>query len=182
MHRIGAVIGFTVVCLFVIFLTENQPVLNGSVGKAFFLWAWGLIAVAIVPLVMVLSKRDSVIFLLVTLPFFGICGAMAFVLPADVFPHVLVTMGLVFVLALALLTKSRKFRLPDLQPKVSPYMFAESVVIFAVSWVCARVLQFLGVISDVIGSSPIATNLFLWMVFFAALSVIVIVTRFVRRK
>lgn len=181
MHRVGAIIGFTAGYLFFAFLTENQPILNGPFGKAYYFLAWGLIVV-IAPLIMVLPKRDSAVFVLLNLPLVGVCGIVAFVLPAGVWPHVWVILMLGFVLALVLLTKSRKFRFLDLQPKVSPHMFAESLAIFAISWVCAFALQFLGVVSGLTGSSPIATNLFIWTVLFAIMSVIATLAHVARRR
>jgi hypothetical protein len=180
-HRVGTIIGFTAVCLSLAFLTEGQSILNGPVGKAYFFWAWGLI-VAIAPLVMVLPKRDSAVFLLLGLPIVGVCGVVAFLLPAEVWPHILVILMLGFVLALVLLTKSQKGRFLDLQPRVSAYMFAESLVILAVSWVCAFAMQFLGFVSSLIGSSPVVANLFYWVASFVAVSVIAMMAHVVRCK
>jgi hypothetical protein len=181
MHRVGAIIGFTAGCLFLAFLTENQPILNGPVGKAYFFWAWGLI-VAIAPLIMVLPKRDSAVFLLLGLPIVGVCGAVTFLLPEEVWIDVVPLIMLGFVLALARLSKSKKVRLLDMRPRVSPYMFAESLVLFAMSWVCASALQLVGVFSGLISSSPVAVNLLLWAAFFVALSLIAIVAHVVKRR
>jgi len=151
---------------------EGLPVLNGAVGKAYFFLAWGLV-VAIAPLIMVLSKRDSVVFLLLGLPVVGVCGAVVLLLPAEIWPHVWVVLLLGFVLALVLLTKNRKSRFLDFQPRVSAYMFAESLVIFAISWICASALQFSRVVSSInTFSAPIAVYWLLWMMFFAFISLI----------
>jgi hypothetical protein len=181
-HRIGAALGFAGTSLFVVFLTENQPVLDGALGKASFFWAWGLIMTTI-PLITGLSRRDSIACFLFILLLMGGCGALAFVLPIEALLRVLSILTITLVLVMMLLRKShRKSFILDLKPNVSPYTFAESLVIFAISWICASTLQFLGVVSGLIGSSPVATNLFFWMVFFVALSVLVMVAHLVKRK
>jgi hypothetical protein len=181
MHRVGAMVGFSGGCLFFAFLTENQAILNGPVGKAYIFLVWGLFVV-IAPLIMVLPKRDSAVFILLNLPLVGACGIVVFVLPEGVWPHVWVILMLGFVLALVLLTKSRKFRFLDLQPKVSPYMFAESLLIFAISWVCAFALQFIGFVLSFNGSSPIAVNLFIWTVLFVITSLVATAVHIARHR
>ena len=172
-HRVGAIFGFVLGSLFLAFFTQNQPILNGALGRAYFFWAWGVI-MATIPLIIVLSWRDSLVFLILALPFMGGCGALAFVTSPEVFPNVMVLVMLAFVSILALLAKNhRRFRFLDLKARLTPYMFAESLVIFAISWVCASVMQILGAVSGLMTSSPIVTYIILWTLFFAVISTII---------
>lgn len=138
---------------------------------------------ATIPLITALSWRDSLKCLLFILPLMGVAGALAFVIPIEALLRVLSILTITLILVMVLLKKSnRKSIILDLKPHISPYTFAESLAIFAVSWVCASVLQLLGVVSDLIGSSPVATYLFLWTGFFTVLSIIVAAARVARPR
>jgi hypothetical protein len=176
LHRFGAIIAFAGTSLFILFLTVNQPVLNETIGRAYFFWIWGLI-MATIPLIVGLSWKDTSKCLLFIFPVMGGVGALAFVLPAEALPDVLSSAAIILILIMILLKRShRKSLILDLRPKISKYTLAESLAIFAVSWICASVLQFLGIMSGLIESS-LTTYLFLWTTFFAVISMIITLAR-----
>jgi hypothetical protein len=178
LHRIGAIFGFAGISLFVIFFTENQSILNEAFGRAYFFWVWGLI-MATIPLIVGLSRGDSLkcfffIFLLM-----GSFGALALVVPADALPRIVSIVTIAILLVSMLLKRSHRGSLIlDLKPNASPHTFAESLAILAVSWACASALQFSRVMSGAFTfSSPIAEYMLLWIVFFVIVSLILMVTR-----
>jgi hypothetical protein len=182
LHRIGAIIAFAGTSLFVIFFTANQRILNEAIGRAYFFWAWGLIMTAI-PLIVGLSWRDTLKCLLFIFPIMGTVGALAFVLPAEALPDFLSILTIVLILVMIFLKRShRKSVILDLRPKISQHALAESLAIFAISWVCASMLQFLGMTSSLIGSSVVTAYLFLWTIFFTAISMIIALARVLSGK
>jgi hypothetical protein len=134
------------------------------------------------PLVAGASWKDALKFFAYSFPLFFLIGLIAIIVPSQLVARSASILAIIWIVALAYLMK-RSPRAFELKVGITPYMFAESIAILGLSFLCSYLTLFpLKLVDTVVAPlSPYANYLLLSLLFCLALSVIMITLHFMRR-
>lgn len=180
-HRIGSAIviaDFTL--LFIIFL-ESGLVRENIIESALFFWTWSTLLLP-VPLIGGLSLKDSLKFFAYSLPLFFLFGLFALIIPTRLLARSISILAIIWALVLTFLIR-RKPEVFDLKPRISPLTFLETMMMGFLSYLCSYLIISFKLIDTAVASlSPFANYFVLTLIFYIALSIVAIASRFLIKR